>query len=150
MVQATSRTIPLAALEQRDCAKWNHYPDGVLPLWVAEMDLTVAPAIRQALKAHIDTDDFGYPTRAGAPGMCEALCERLATRYDLRLNAAGVMSMSSTVAGINLAARAFAEAGAEGLLLTPLYPPFKRSLELTDRVPVRVGLVHDGRGYALR
>ena len=134
---------------KRDCAKWNHYPEGVLPLWVAEMDLTVAPAIRQALKAHIDTDDFGYPTKAGAPGMCEALCERLATRYGLQINADGVMNMSSTVAGINLGARAFAEQGDEVLLLTPLYPPFKRSLELTGRVPVEVEMVDDGNGYAI-
>lgn len=143
------RTIPIEALERRDCAKWNYFPEGVLPLWVAEMDLRVAPAIRRALKEHIDTDDFGYPMPIGAPGMCEALCARLAGRYDLHINADGVMSMASTVAGLNLGARAFADAGDEVLLLTPLYPPFKNSLDLTGRVAVEVELVDDGSGYAI-
>lgn len=149
MFELAQQTIPLEELEQRNCAKWTYFPEGVLPLWVAEMDLPVAAPIREAIKAHVDTHDFGYPMKAGAPGMCEALCARLATRYDLRIDAPGVLSLASTVAGINLAARAFAEVGDEVLLLTPLYPPFRKSLELTGRVPVEVELVDDGSGYAI-
>src|SRR5690606_7203758 len=83
------------------------------------------------------------------PGMCDALLGRLADRYGLRLPADGVLSLASTVAGINLAARAFAEPGEEVLLLTPLYPPFKSSLDITGRVPVEVEMVDDGSGYAI-
>lgn len=148
MLDTAVDTIPLERLERRSCAKWTHYPEGVLPLWVAEMDLPIAAVIREAIKAQVDSHDLGYPMKGGAPGMCEALIERV-SRYGLNISADGVLHLASTVAGINLAARAFSEPGDEVLLLTPLYPPFKSSLELTKRVPVEVELVDDGAGYAI-
>ncbi len=149
MLETMLEPIPLAKLERRKCAKWTYFPEGVLPLWVAEMDLPIAEPIREAIKAQVDQHDLGYPMKGGAPGMCEALIERVSSRYGLNVPADGVLSLSSTVAGINLAARAFSEPGDEVLLLTPLYPPFKSTLELTGRVPVEVEMVDDGNGYAI-
>src|SRR5690606_16373717 len=149
MLETMLEPIPLAKLERRNCAKWTYFPEGVLPLWVAEMDLPIAEPIREAIKAQVDQHDLGSPMQAGAPGMCEALIERVSSRYGLKVPTDGVLSLSSTVTGINLAARAFSEPGDEVLLLTPLYPPFKSTLELTGRVPVEVEMVDDGRGYAV-
>lgn len=149
MLNLPDQTIPLERLERRNCAKWTFFPEGVLPLWVAEMDLPIAEPIREAIKAQVDAHDLGYPMKGGAPGMCAALLARLAGRYGLNLPVEGVLPLSSTVAGLNLASRAFAAEGDEVLLLTPLYPPFKSSLQVTGRVPVEVELVDDGDGYAI-
>ena len=32
------------------CYKWDTMPDEVIPMWVADMDFDVAPAIDQAIK----------------------------------------------------------------------------------------------------
>lgn len=43
--------LPLAELRQRTSEKWREYPEGVLPLFVAETDFALAPEITKALGA---------------------------------------------------------------------------------------------------
>ena len=43
-----------------DCEKWDSLADGVLPLWVADMDFRAAPAIVDALKRRANEGVFGY------------------------------------------------------------------------------------------
>ena len=40
--------------------KWDSIPDDELPLWVADMDFEVAPAIKQALAERVAHGVFGY------------------------------------------------------------------------------------------
>jgi len=145
----TFRPLSLAELRARECAKWRFYPDDVLPLWVAEMDFAIADGIKEAIKAHVDTDDLGYPAMKGMPGLKEAVAERLSVRYGANFAVDGITSLGSTVAGMVYGSRAFAEPGDEVLLLTPLYPPFKRSVVETGRVPVEVELVRGPDRYEM-
>ena len=43
-----------------NCIKWHHYPEDVLPLWVADMDFAVPEPVREALRCAIDHGIFGY------------------------------------------------------------------------------------------
>ena len=40
--------------------KWDNAPDGVLPMWVADMDFPTAPAITDALQKRVAHGVFGY------------------------------------------------------------------------------------------
>ncbi|MGI9430603.1 MAG: DUF7700 domain-containing protein, partial [Myxococcota bacterium] len=51
---------PKVRLESRG-EKWNLYPDDVLPLWVADMDLPHADPVRRELQRALDQGDIGYP-----------------------------------------------------------------------------------------
>ncbi|MBQ0121577.1 MAG: cystathionine beta-lyase, partial [Bacteroidales bacterium] len=44
--------------------KWDsdHVGDGVLPMWVADMDFRTAPAIIDALRTRVEHGVFGYVT----------------------------------------------------------------------------------------
>ena len=43
------------------CVKWDECPgDDVIPLWVADMDFRVAPAIQKALEQRVAHGVFGY------------------------------------------------------------------------------------------
>ena len=43
------------------CYKWdNAANDNVIPLWVADMDFEVAPAIKEALAERVSHGIFGY------------------------------------------------------------------------------------------
>ena len=53
--------LSLDELRLRTSLKWRRYPADVLPLWVAEMDVPLAPPIAQALAEAIATGDTGYP-----------------------------------------------------------------------------------------
>ena len=40
--------------------KWDRYPEDILPLWVADMDIETAPEIIEAIKRRLDHKVFGY------------------------------------------------------------------------------------------
>lgn len=43
------------------CVKWDTMPvDDVIPMWVADMDFAVAPAIQKAIKDRAAHPVFGY------------------------------------------------------------------------------------------
>ncbi|WP_019546147.1 MalY/PatB family protein [Streptomyces sulphureus] len=48
-------------LRRRTSAKWSAYPPDVLPLWVAEMDVPLAPAVVDAVQEALRLGDTGYP-----------------------------------------------------------------------------------------
>ena len=148
---ASSRleSLSLAELSTRPGAKWSFYPEGVVPCWIAEMDFPIAEPIKTAIKAQVDSDDLGYLLPKGLPGLREAVAERLATRYDYKVEADDVALLGTTGTGLNLSVRAFSEPGDEILLLTPLYPPFKIAVETSGRVPVEVELSNGADGYSI-
>jgi bifunctional pyridoxal-dependent enzyme with beta-cystathionase and maltose regulon repressor activities len=57
---AVVRADPLEVLRRRTSEKWGTYPAEVLPMFVAEMDFPLAPAIKAALHEAIECGDTGY------------------------------------------------------------------------------------------
>ena len=53
--------LSLEQLRQRTSIKWRTHPDDVLPLWVAEMDVLLAPPVHEALTEALTRGDTGYP-----------------------------------------------------------------------------------------
>ena len=43
-----------------NCVKWDECADGVIPMWVADMDFQVAPVITDALRQRVEHGVFGY------------------------------------------------------------------------------------------
>lgn len=148
MLQHPCQDIALERLTARSGAKWKYFPGDVLPLWVAEMDFRLAAPVKRAIIARLEQDDLGYGMPNGVPGLQQAVAGRLA-RFGYHPPAEGVLPLQGTSIGLDYAARAFAGPGDEILLLTPLYPPFKRAVTSAGRVPVEVELVDDGSGYRI-
>ena len=123
--------------------KWRTYPDDVLPLWVAEMDVPLAEPIVRALTDALALGDTGYP--AGT-GYAEALAdfagkrwgwdglavERTAIVPDVML---GVVEMLKLVTGL----------GDSVVVNSPVYPPFYQFVEHMDRRVVEAPLGVDLR-----
>src|SRR5690554_1520623 len=59
---AEFRWLTLPELRERTSIKWQAFAPDVLPLWVAEMDCALAPAVVRALHSAIDRGDTGYPS----------------------------------------------------------------------------------------
>lgn len=53
--------LTLEQLRTRTSVKWSTHPDDVLPLWVAEMDVALAPPVARRLQQAIASGDTGYP-----------------------------------------------------------------------------------------
>lgn len=103
-----------------DSVKWSRYSGrDVLPLWVADMDFAVAPAIVEALHRRVDHGIFGYAEPW--PSLVESVLGHLATEYEWAVDPAWIVWLPGIVTGLNVACRAV-----EGTAFTatPVYPPF--------------------------
>jgi cystathionine beta-lyase len=131
-----------------DSQKWQKYAGrDILPLWVADMDFAVAPAIVEALQRRGEHPIFGYarPVRSTVDAVVEAL-ER---NYGWKIDPAWLVWLPGLVAGLNVAVRAFAEPGEEVLCLTPVYPPFTLAPKYGERVSRAVPLVLSGARWEI-
>lgn len=128
-----------------DSQKWQKYAGrDVLPMWVADMDFAVAPAILQALHARVDHGIFGYarPVKSTV----DAVVDALARRYAWKIDPAWIVWLPGLVVGLNVTAQAFAEPGDEVLTLTPVYPPFMSAPKNSARVSTSAAFVlRDGQ-----
>ena len=109
------------------CEKWNHYPEDVLPMWVADMDFRTAPAISQALHQRVEHGVFGYAQPSAA--LAEAICSRLCRRYAWAVTPEQIVYYPGVVTGFNIAVRALSEPGAGIVIQTPVYPPILKAPE---------------------
>ena len=105
-----------------DSTKWNRYPPGVLPLWVADMDFAAPPAVLAALERRVEHGVFGYGEPR--PSLIEAVIEHLAQEYDWTVDPDWLIWLPGLVTGLNVACRAVGEAGDAVFTATPIYPPF--------------------------
>ena len=135
-----------AQLRLRDNAKWGEAEVDQLPLWVADMDLPIAPAIREALRERLAGDNFGYPPRDGVHGLREACAGRLRRRYGWAVEPGHVLPIGGVIPAMYASVRVFTEPGDGVLYPTPLYPWFERSVEQTGRTPLPVQLLQDDGG----
>ena len=138
-----------AQLRRRDNAKWGEAEGRALPLWVADMDLPIAPAIREALQERLTGDNFGYPPRDGVRGLRDACADRMRGRYGWAVDPRDVLPIGGVIPAMYASVRAFTEPGDGVLYPTPLYPWFERSVEQTGRTPLPVELRQDENGRYL-
>ena len=130
------------------CAKWNYYAEDVLPMWVADMDFRVAPAITAALQRRVDHGVFGYTMPP--PALTEAICARLLRLYEWAVKPEEIVYYPGVVMGFNIAARTIGEPGDGILMQTPVYPPILHAPETSQREAHMAALVAQTDGHTLR
>lgn len=101
--------------------KWRRYPADILPMWVADMDCTVAPEIQQALVKRIEHGVFGYGR--ALPELYDVLCERMEKKYQWSIDPEWIKFTAGVVMGFNQYIDATSKPGDAILLQTPAYPP---------------------------
>lgn len=130
------------------CEKWNHYAEDVLPMWVADMDFCVAPAISEALHQRVEHGIFGYARPPMA--LTEAICARLLKRFHWTVTPEQIVYYPGVVPGFNIAARAFAAEGEGILMQPPVYGPILHAPEQGGRTAQMAPLVATFNGTTIR
>jgi len=129
--------------------KWDDPENGegkpdVIPLWVADMDFPVPPAIREALEARTAHPVYGY-THAPAdyPSIIQAWYR---DRYGAEIEEEDVLIGPGTVPAMAIALRALTSPGSGVLIPSPVYYPFFDIVRDNGRTPVISALVQDDTG----
>lgn len=104
-----------------ECAKWRHYGQDVLPLWVADMDFRSPEPVIQALRERVEHGVFGYPTEP--PELRGVVVERLRRLYGWQVAEDALVFVPGVVTGFNMACQAFCAPGDGLLIQAPVYGP---------------------------
>ena len=123
-----------------DSLKWARYRDrDVIPMWVADMDFQAPPPVLEALHRRIEHGVFGYAVPPAE--LVDVVVTRLRTRYAWAIEPSWIVWLPGLVPALNIASRAFGDAGDEVLTFTPAYPPFLAAPALSQRtlktIPLR-------------
>ncbi|WP_367645770.1 MalY/PatB family protein [Paenarthrobacter ureafaciens] len=114
--------LSLSELRQRTSMKWRTHPSDVLPLWVAEMDVRLAPPIADALRRAIDAGDTGYP--AGTE-FAEELSAYAARQWGWDgLEVSRTTIVPDVMMGVVEVLRLVTEPGDAVIVNSPVYAPF--------------------------
>lgn len=125
-----------------DSQKWQKYAGrDILPMWVADMDFDVAPAIVDALNRRAAHPVFGYARPLQST--VDAVVGAMAGRYGWNVDPSWIVWLPGLVCGLNVLCRAFADEGDEVLSLSPVYPPFTAAPRYQGRVARSVPLALD-------
>ena len=117
--------------------KWDSsLPEGVsltpeqrsrlIPLWVADMDFTVAPCIREALQKRLDHGVFGYVNVP--PSYYEAVIRWFADRHGLPVQREWILYTTGVIPALSVAIKAFTQPGDGVIVQTPVYNHFFSSI----------------------
>jgi cystathionine beta-lyase len=139
--------LPIDQLRQRSSTKWRKYPADVLPLFVAETDFALAPAITARLNTAVALGDTGYTPPD--PGIREAFASFAQRRLGWDVDPARVRSTCDVMMGVVEVLRAVIEPGDRVVVTPPVYPPFYDTVPEAGGVVERVPLTEGAAGPAL-
>lgn len=139
--------LPLAELRERSSEKWREYPADVLPLFVAETDFPLAPAITTALQRAIDVGDTGYV--ASRTPLAESFAGFAQRRFGWEPDPARMRSTADVSMGIVEILRRVTQPGDRVIVTPPVYPPFYELVAEAGAEVVRVPLHDTGTGWEL-
>ena len=123
--------------------KWRAQRADVLPLWVAEMDVKLAPTVADALRRAIDNGDTGYP--AGTE-FAEAVSEFASQRWQWHdLAVSRTTLVPDVMLGVVETLRLITDRGDAVVVNSPVYAPFYAFVSHDGRRVIEAPLDADGR-----
>lgn len=141
------KALPLAELRERSSEKWREYPADVLPLFVAETDFPLAPAISMALQRAVEIGDTGYV--ASRTPLAESFAAFAVRRYGWEPDPARMRSTADVSMGIVEILRRVTQPGERVVVTPPVYPPFYDLVAEAGAEVERVPLRDTGTGWQL-
>lgn len=133
-----------------NCEKWDHCgkyfgKEGLLAMWVADMDFPTVPAVAQAIAERAQHPIYGYTDNSEAEKQAEV--NWIARRYGLKIDPEWILYSPGVVDSIFFCVRALTNPGDKIIIQPPVYGPFFRAVEIFDRALVENSLVHSEDGW---
>ncbi|MBR5345499.1 MAG: pyridoxal phosphate-dependent aminotransferase [Clostridia bacterium] len=128
-----------------DCEKWDgcrkREGGDVLPMWVADMDFQSPPAIREALLRRAAHPTWGYTEVTDAD--IDAPRDFWARRHGVSVTREEVTLLPCVVTGLKLAILSLTKPGDGVIIQSPVYGPFRMSVQATGRTLMDAPLTAD-------
>ena len=126
----------------RTSVKWSAYPDDVLPVWVAEMDVDPCPAVVRAVTDAVGRGDTGY---GWAPRYAAAVARYAADVWGWQVDPAATMVVPDVMIGAAELLRMLTDEGGPVVVSPPVYDSFFGFVEAIGRRRLDAPLDEEGR-----
>ena len=126
--------------------KWDSAPEGVLPMWVADMDFRTAPAIIDALQKRVAHGIFGYTRVPDA--YYDAVTAWFSRRHGWNIDREWIIYTSGVVPAVSAVIKALTMPGDKVIVQTPVYNCFFSSIrnngcEIVSNPLRRIGDIYE-------
>ena len=118
--------------------------DDVVPMWVADMDVSTAPQITRALEARAAHGIFGYTDQTDED--YAAITGWLHDRFGAEVKREWIMWGTGVVSAMRIAVNALTREGDRIVIQTPVYTPFFMAVRQAGRT-LRTSRLIDRDGY---
>jgi len=123
--------------------------EGLIPLWVADMDFRTPPCVTEVLVRSAEHSIFGYSEAKKDGYYFAALQKWFAQRFGFKASPEWLVKTPGVVFALCAAIRAFTEPGDAVLIQSPVYYPFRETVEVNGRRLVANPLANVGGKYCI-
>ena len=128
--------------------KWDEpEQEGVIPMWVADMDFMAAPAIQEALRTRVEHGVFGYTLVPDA--YYDAIVNWFGRYHHWTIDRQDIIYTTGVVPAISCAIQALTMGGENVLIQTPVYNCFFSSIRNSGSNILENPLKRQGDTYVI-
>lgn len=126
--------------------KWDLFGDDV-PMWVADMDFKVAPAIQEAIQKRASHPIYGYTIVPDE--LFESYIDWWDRRYGFKMSKENMLYSTGVMPSISSMIRCLTDEGDEILIQSPVYHVFFYVIEDNNRKVVENQLIYENDEYKI-
>lgn len=130
-----------------NCSKWDTTKEGVLPLYVADMDFPCAPEIVSAIQKRAAHPAYGYTFVSDDDK--QAAQDYYQAKHGWAIDPESLLFTPGVVNTMMIVSQALTKPGERILLQPPVYGPFYRAAEVGGRIIVENKLKKGENGYEM-
>ncbi|WP_296789754.1 MalY/PatB family protein [uncultured Methanobrevibacter sp.] len=128
------------------CVKWDFFDDD-LPMWVADMDFRVAPAIQKAIQKRAAHPVYGYTIVPDE--LFEAYINWWDCRYEFKMSKEDMIYSIGVMPSIASMIRCLTDVGDEILIQSPVYHVFFYFIQDNNRKVLENELIYENGAYRI-
>ena len=133
--------------EKWDTLKSKFGQDDLLPMWIADMDFSIPPVAKEAMKNRIDEGAFGYSFPA--PSYYDAYFAWQKNRYGTELHREWVRLETNVIHTLNMFLQVMTKENDSVMVLEPVYMPFMDAVVKNKRNLVVSELINRQGHYSI-
>ncbi len=130
-----------------DLVKTLYGADDILPMWVADMDFKVPPAVTEALVDRAKHGIFGYTYTDKAYN--KIVTDWVQYKHQWAIDNGWILYSPGVISTLNIAIQALTEEEDKVLIQTPVYPPFYNIVQNHNRALVKNELIYKDNSYQI-
>ena len=123
-------------------------PEGVIPLWVADMDFPTAPCIIQALRERVEHGIFGYTQVPES--YYQSIIRWFSQRHGWHIERDWIQYTSGVVPALSAVIKALVQPGEKVIVQTPVYKSWTVRFAMKDRPTDLISKTLSGNAPTLR